>query len=122
MSPEYARVFLAEDNETMRGYARRNIEGASHVVAVEVSTLGEALAAIPGAKVLGVNVAVVDGNLSEDDVSGYDGNAIAAALRKEIPGIKIISFSGNEQPYGDIHVNKGKFDQVKSLGELITTL
>src|SRR3989344_6802499 len=117
MAPENARVFLAEDDKSFRKFARRFIEGASHQVSVEVSTLGDAIVAIPRAKELGVNVAVVDGNLTADDTSGNDGDMLAAALRKEIPDIKIISFSGQPQSYGDVHISKGKFEDVKGLGE-----
>ncbi len=122
MAPENARVFLAEDDSTFRRAARRFIEGSSHQVSVEANTLGDAISAIPKAKELGVNVAVLDGNLTEDDTSGYDGETLATALRDEIPDIKIVSFSGQPQSYGDVHINKGHFDEVKGLGETITKL
>lgn len=122
MSPENAKVFLAEDDKTFRRIAREVIEDSSHEVLIEASTLEDALEAISQAERLGVNVAVVDGNLTQDDYRGYDGRRIAEALRRQIPGIKIVSFSGNEQDYGDIHVSKGKTDQVFNLGKIITQL
>ncbi len=122
MSPENANVFLVEDDKSFRGYARRFIEGAGHKIVVEVDTFQGALEAISSVKALGVNVAVVDGNLTEEDFSGDDGSRIAAVLREEIPGIKIISFSGNKQSYGDIHVSKCNIEEVKNLGKSITTL
>lgn len=122
MSPENANVFLAEDDNSWKGIARRALERDSHQVLVEVTTLEDAFEAIARAKEIGVNVAVVDGNLSEDDTSGYDGTAIAAALRKEIPEIKIVSFSGQSQSYGDVHVGKGDIDKVQNLGKIVSQL
>lgn len=119
MAPENAKVFLAEDDANLRGSARQFIERAGHNVVVEAGTLKDALGAIPQAKALGVNVAVVDANLTEKETSGDDGMTVAAALREVIPGIKIISFSTIRYPYGDDHVDK--FDQAK-LGTSITAL
>ena len=124
MSPENANVFLAEDYPQLREIAKELIEDASHTVVIEVGSLEEALKNIDigRAKEKGVNVAVVDGNLSENDISGSDGRQIAEALRKEIPDITVISFSGQNQDYGDVHVDKNDYEQTSKLGEIITRL
>lgn len=122
MAPENAHVFLAEDYPSMRRMAREIIEDAGHQVMAEVARIDDLSSAVERAKEKGVTVAVVDGNLSENDTSGSDGRQIAETLRKEIPGIKIVSFSGQSQDYGDIHIDKSDTDQVLKLGETIAAL
>lgn len=119
MTPENARVFLAEDYLQMRKMARKIIEDAGHQVMAEVARIGDLPLAVERAKEKAVSVAVVDGNLSEDDTSGSDGWLIYETLKREIPGIKIISFSGQSQEYGDVHIDKRDTDQVLKLGDII---
>jgi len=119
MSPENAIVFIAEDDRIFREISIEIIEASSHHVAVVASTLQEALSGIEEAKRKGVNVAVVDGNLTKRDVSGNDGRLISEEIRKQIPNIKIISFSSSEQIYGDVHVDK---DDIRKLGKTIQDL
>ncbi len=119
MSPENAIVFISEDDDLFQEMAIKAIEASSHKVVVVASTLNEALDGIEKAKQEGVNVAVVDGNLTEDDYSGYDGRKISTELRQQIPRIKIVSFSGNKQSYGDVHVDKS---DLRNLGQVITAL
>ncbi|HEY5601342.1 MAG TPA: response regulator [Patescibacteria group bacterium] len=122
MAPENANVFLAEDDNSWRRIAHQALERDSHQVLVEVSTFEDALEAITKAKEIGINVAIVDGNLTNEDASGTDGRLIANSLRKEIPEIKIVSFSGQPQNYGDVHVSKGDVDNVLNLGKIVTQL
>ena len=122
MAPEQAKVFLAEDDIGLRGTIKGLVNKAGHEVVGEAGTLNGAVAAIEELKVLGVNVAVLDGNLTEEDFSGDDGAQIATALRKEIPGIRIVSLSAQAQTYGDAHVSKGDFKAVVNLGKTINNL
>ena len=119
MAPEHATVYISEDDKLFREMAVEIIEAAEHKVVVVASTVREALDGIEKAKQEGVNVAVVDGNLTKEAYSGYDGELVSRELRKQIPGIKIVSFSGNKQTYGDSHVEKGN---VMELGKAITAL
>ncbi len=121
MTPENANVYLVEDNESLRESTKALLELDGHNVVAEAATLDEALEGISKARDAGVQVAVVDGNLSQNDLSGNDGNTVADALRKAIPGIKIISYSSDEQDYGDVHVSKDVRRGV-SISEVITKL
>lgn len=122
MSPENAKVFLAEEYPQMRKMAREIIEDAGHQVVAEIAGIDDLPLAFERAKEKGVTVAVVDENLFEDDTddtSESDGRLIAELLRRVIPGIKIISFSEQNQDFGDIHVDKNDTDQVLKLGHII---
>lgn len=122
MTPENANVFLAEDYPSMRKMAREIIEDAGHQVMAEVASIDDLLLAVQRAKEKGVTVAVVEGNLFEDDKDDKSesvGRLIAEILRGQIPGIKIISFSGQNQDFGDVHIDKRNTDQVLRLGDTI---
>lgn len=107
MSPENARVFLVEDDKI--GVMRTRwflTENGGHTIVAEASSLEEALNLIPHLEEKGVNVAVVDGNLSPDDSSGRDGTTVAEEIRKEAPNVKIVAYSGEKYDYGDVYVPK----------------
>ena len=116
--PEKARIFLAEDNPDQRKIQKFWLEEAGHTVVIEASTLDEALEKVKSAKELEVNVGVLDGSLREK--SPTDGPRIAEALRKAIPGIKIVSFSGAPVGWGD--ENPAKPLDIAKLGEIVTRL
>lgn len=99
MSPEAANVFIAEDSDVRREALGRAVKTAGHGVFIEVDNLQDGLAAVVQARELGVNVALVDGTLSYDDVSAY-GNAVLGA---------------------DASMSKRDYDPVR-LGELIRDL
>ena len=124
MSPENAHVFVAEDDKSWRGIIiRRKLEGAGHQVAFEAPDIESALEGATQAKELGVNVAVVDGNLNERAVSCADGRAIAKALRETLPSIKIIALSASDlADYGDVRLDKGNIDDVTRLPDLVKEL
>lgn len=114
-----AKIFLAEDDDDMMDLERRIITRGGHAVEVEATSLKEALAKIPAAKEKGVNVAVLDGCLSKGFWQA-DGEIIAEALRKEIPGIKIISCSGMPgQKWGDVNLEKMG---IAKIGKIISEL
>lgn len=74
-----------------------------HEVMLEAGSFEEALENVKKAKELGVNIAILDGDLG----TGYqDGQKIAELLKKEMPGIKIISFSGLPADWGDVNPDK----------------
>ncbi len=109
MSPDRARIFIAEDSEAWRDIEKEVLTQDGHEIVVEAKTVSEAISLIPKAVELGVNVGIVDGRIPSDPL---DGQRVAAALRKAIPGIKIVGISGDRiQIHGvDAMVDKLAFD------------
>ncbi len=101
--PKGAKIFLIEDEEDLRVLAVLQIEDAGYKVVLEALYKEEALRKIEAARQLGVTIAVVDANLG---TGPDDGPQIAKALKEAIPGITIISFSGNLVKWGDINPHK----------------
>ena len=116
--PRSAKIFLAEDELGGRAWEKEVLEKAGHTVVIEAATLPEALGKVELAKELGVNVAVLDGSLSPR--SPTDGPQIAEALRKAIPGIKIVSFSARPVNWGD--ANPAKPLDIDKLGKIVEEL
>jgi len=109
MSPERARVFVVEDDPTTAWRTKGYLEKGGHSVELQATTLKEALDLIPRLEQEGVNVAVVDGNLSKGGEDGADGKEVVTAIREQVPGIKIIVYSGGNYDYGDRFVPKPRF-------------
>jgi len=122
MSPENASVFLVEDSPDALKHARNTIQEADHSIIAEATTLEEAFTAINTDSIKGVQVAVIDANLRKRDYSGSDGKDVAEALRRKYPDVKIISYSGLTQSYGDVHIDKNEYDESITLGDVITKL
>lgn len=124
MSPENARVFLVEDDKIGVVNTRWFLtENGGHTIVAEASSLEEALNLIPHLEEKGVNVAVVDGNLSLNDSSGRDGATVAEEIRKRAPNIKIVAYSGEKQDYGDVYVPKPyPFEERVKLEEIVKEL
>lgn len=115
--PINSKVFLVEDNQYQREVEKSQIEEAGHKVVLEASQKEEALGKIELAKAMGVNVGVLDGSLGGGPT---DGPQIADALKKVIPGIKIVSFSANSVNWGDVNLSKPT--DIVNLGKIITKL
>lgn len=106
MSPEKAKVFVSEDNKQWQDMIRDILQDDGHSVVASAKTLEEALALSQRLGELGVNVATIDGNLSEWDTSGADGQAVLRAIRASAPGVKTVGLSGNRVPGVDIDLGK----------------
>lgn len=119
MAPENARVFLIEDSDRIRETIKLRLGLEGHHVVLEAGSVEQAKDEISKAKEIGVQVAVVDGNLSPNDISGKDGTLVAKTIRTELPGVKIVSLSGLPQTYGDVHLHK---DDMRRLGRVINDL
>src|SRR5437870_5261279 len=107
MSPINARIFLAEDNKKTRVNIKDRLEGTGHQIVFEASDVLSAMEGAKKAVQLGVDVGIIDGNLSENDESCNDGHEIASALREQVPGIRIIAYSVASREaasYGDVYV------------------
>lgn len=110
MSPEAAKVFIAEDDEVWRGIEKRCLTSEGHEVVVEAKTAAEAISLIPQAVKLGVNVGVVDESIPSDP---SDGQRVAQALREAIPNIKIVGVSGGKVAGTDVMMDKAQFDRAE---------
>ncbi len=71
--PERAKVFVAEDNSFSLFLAKQSLADDHHTVVLEAQTLAKALKCIAQFKEQNIQVAVLDGNLTENASSGYDG-------------------------------------------------
>jgi len=116
--PEKARIFLAEDHDLVRKQEKALLTELGHTVEIEATSLEEALTYVKLAKEKRVNVAVLDGCLSKG-VWKADCETIAAALRKEIPDIKIITCSFVKQTCGDANLLK---EDLEKLGDVVEAL
>lgn len=117
--PKNARIFLAEDNNIVRREEKKLLAEHGHAVIIEATTLQEALSRIELAKEKKVNVAVLDGSLSNKEPRQADGKIIAEALRQAISDIKIVSCSFFLQNWGDENLEK---EDAVELGNVITAL
>lgn len=116
--PRNAKVFLVEDDPFLKKVESSWIESDGHKVVLEASSLGEALEKVKLAKEKKVNVGVLDGSLRGKD-SPTDGPQVAEELKKAIPEIKIVSFSGDIVVWGDVNPRK---PDVSNLGKVVTKL
>lgn len=116
--PKEAKVFIAEDNKMWRGIIKRRLSSSGHTIVLEAGSLEEALENVNLAREREVNVGVLDGSLNEDILT-EDGLRIAHALRKEVPGIKIVSLSGRPADWGDVNLKK---EDASRLAEIVTEL
>lgn len=113
--PKGAVIFFVEDDYGLRKAVKMALEDCGHFLPLEAGSLREALDKVREAKALGVNVAIIDGSLDGCDSPG-DGPMVAEALRKEIPGIKIISFSrADDVKWGDYNPGKAGIKKLPSI-------
>lgn len=121
MPPE-AKVFIAEDRAKWQATYERILPIGGHSVVATATTMDEASEVIPTLGDLGVQVAIVDGNLGED-TNGEDGRLIADQLRNLYPDIKIVGASMDPDGVhgADVNVWKGRMEPRK-LVDLITEL
>ena len=118
MSPDRARVFIAEDDSTWQDMLGEMVEDAGHTVVGRATNLKDALEKtkhIEGK----VDVAIIDGNLDPDESGGYDGQAVLQSIRKNAPSVKTVGMSGNSVRGTDVDL--GKANSIK-IGEVIKGL
>lgn len=121
MCPEKARVVIGEDDGGYRQLVTGIVKSAGHTVVEALSTRADVLAILPRLKELGVNVLMTDGNYTQDDFSGVDGEDIVEAARREAPEVKIIGLSGGKIPGVDLFIGKNTKNTL-TLGEAVTKL
>jgi len=112
-----AKVFLAEDDKNLLRLEKNVLQLEGHEIVIVACSRQEALTKLSEAKELGVDVAVIDGNLG---TGPNDGPEVARVLRETINGIKIISFSGDIVEWGDC--NPAKPRDIVNLGKTVTEI
>lgn len=101
------RILLVEDSQDLRETLEAWLSRDGHEVVAQAGNMEDALRCISTAPELGVTVGVLDGNLTEGDISCNDGRNIAEKLRAAVPGIKIVSCSSSSNAdYRDVMVDK----------------
>ena len=117
------KIFLAEDHELTRRLLRELLVQRGYEVALEASTLEEALSSVVKLKELGINVAILDGNLGKGKQQCQDGHTMARAIKKTKAHVCVIAYSSNSMDlanYGDFYVNKN--ESIIVVGKLIDSL
>ncbi|MDP4007038.1 MAG: response regulator [bacterium] len=94
-------LFLVEDESALRHFFGE-VFSPQYEVLMAVS-FPEAMEKIQQLKERNCRVAMVDGSLGHHKGDGKD---IAERLRNEIPGIRIVACSAEEQDWGDINLLK----------------
>ena len=119
MPPE-AKVAIFEDKEYEILLAQGNLRAAGHTVVGIASTMGEAEELIPQLGELGVQVAIVDGNLTTGDGSGNDGLNIHRQIKQLFPDITTVRYSRG--PLEGLDITDIKKGDVAELARRITEL
>ena len=119
MAPEKASIFYVEDDEDSFAVTNEFLEMSGHHVTVKATSLKDALAKIPMLTENGVNVAIVDGNLSFGDESGQDGERVALEIKKHNKSITVIGHALSK-PINNADVNSTKHEGSMSLAEVVT--
>lgn len=117
--PEKARIFIAEDDLRFQKYLDRELNNAGHSVVLKATTLDEAMKAIKEFEALKVQVAIVDGNLSANDTSGYDGQTLVKAIGRLAPNVKTVGMSSSTIEGVTIDLGKRNYSKIC---EVVTNL
>lgn len=119
MSPENARVFVAEDDKDWQRFIEDYIKEGGHTMVLLAKTRQEALEMVKQFKELGIQVAIIDGNLNSIITNGSDGQAVLAAIRIQSPEVKTIGMSSLNVRGTDVDLGKCN---VRELGDVIKNL
>jgi len=120
--PKKAKVFLVDDNRDIRYLIRESLKEEGHHVSLEAGSLKEALRKIKDVRRKDVTIAIIDGSLAPPGRTfAAEGEKIASVLRKEIPYIKIISFSSHQAVWGDKNLLKSR-EAINRLGKIVGDL
>ena len=119
MSPEKARVFVAEDNKNYQDIIKEYLEEAGHSVVLQATTFRDALAGVDLLDQLKIDVAVLDGNLSRGEDSGDEGQAVLRAIRARAPRVRTVGMSAVSVRGTDFDLGKGR---VENIGDVVRKL
>ena len=107
MPPE-AKVFIAEDNLVWRSFFADALSDGGHQVVATASSMDEVNKIIPQLGELGVQVALVDGNLTPEAFNGSEGRKIVSTLRQIYPDISVVGVSMNPNGVDGANLNLTK--------------
>ena len=119
MSPEKARVFVAEDNKAYQKIIQEYLEEAGHSVVLRATTYRDAIDGIKTLENLGVDVAILDGNLTRGEDSGDEGQLMLRAIRAVAPRVRTVGMSASSVRGTDVDLGKFK---VEEIGNVVTKL
>ena len=118
-----ARVAIFEDHEMVADSLTRGLEWMGHSAVATAKTLGEAEQLIANLAEDGLDLAIVDGNLTRGDISGRDGANITRLLKGKFSGIVVIGMSGNNEVEGADHqIIKGQGNDLQAIESIIAKL
>lgn len=103
---EKAKVFVAEDDPSVQQIIKTILSRGGHEVILQAQTLSEALGSIKQLEELGIQVAIIDGNLTPGDTSGSDGHQLATAIKQLTPHVKTVGMSALQVHGVDIDLGK----------------
>jgi DNA-binding NarL/FixJ family response regulator len=91
MPPE-ARVAIIEDKRDFRMIERGLLAEGGHTVVMEIATVWEAQRSIPDLWLSGVQVVILDGNLTPGQTDGSEGRQLAKQIKEVYPDgtIKVV--------------------------------
>jgi DNA-binding NarL/FixJ family response regulator len=119
--PEKARIVWFEDDVDFLSTWEMFLKINGHDVVRTVGTKSEAERALDTLEADGIQVAILDGNLSVGDMSGADGAYFAEQIRSRYPKIGIIGNSTRE-PVRGADVQSSKFDGPGSLEKAVRAI
>lgn len=127
MPPE-ARVAIYEDEPSFIKTCKFELEQAGHTVVGVARDMDEAVELLPKLGDLGVEVVLVDGNLSPEADSGVEGMLITEGIKSRHPNIKVIGISMSRPVVGaDANMTKtqmtvNRIRKGPTIGDLVTRI
>ena len=116
-----ARVGIFEDNPMWQDILGDLVKRGGHQVVTRAISMEEALQVIKGLEEGALDVAIVDGNLSDHDISGRDGAEIARLLHEKLGNVSVIGCSGSNTITG-VDYSVSKAGNPREIAEIIKAL
>lgn len=95
------RIMVADDNDLVRRMLKRNLEANGYVVVAEANSVDATKALVDNSEV-DFTLAIVDARMPD----AGDGEEVFGYIREKRPGVKVMSFSGELQGWGDLRMTK----------------
>jgi len=119
MCPEKAKVFIAEDDDGFREMVIERLEEGEHKVVAFAKTFKEAKELAPRLEELGVQVAILDGNLSPNETEGREGQTILRIIKEKSPRVKTVGISAGYIQGVDIDLGKKRIEKLVEIVDKI---
>jgi CheY-like chemotaxis protein len=92
--PERGKIFSVEDDPDVQKVLKILLEDVGYEIVDIATSFSEAMAKIPELTKNGVDIALVDGNLTPRQTDGSEGETIAWEIKQSHPQIIIIGHAG----------------------------